>query len=147
MDGVNIDGVFVTPLKIIANPKGEILHGMKKSDVGYNEFGEAYFSTIHKGDIKAWKRHSLMTLNLMVPSGSVRFVLFDDRKNSLSFGKFDEVIISKENYSRLTIPPGVWMGFQGLDNQNMLLNIADIQHDPKEQENISIEESHINFNW
>ena len=41
-----IDGVQLTALKIINLENGDVLHGMKKNDLGFNGFGEAYFSEI-----------------------------------------------------------------------------------------------------
>jgi dTDP-4-dehydrorhamnose 3,5-epimerase len=122
-----IDGVQLTALKIINLENGDVLHGMKKNDLGFNGFGEAYFSEIKYNKIKAWKRHSSMTLNLVVPSGKVRFVIYDNRTNSKSYGVFQEVVLSKENYFRLTIPPKLYVAFQGIsDSTNILLNIANI---------------------
>ena len=107
-------------------------------------FGEAYFSQVDKGAVKAWKCHKKMTLNLIVPVGEVRFVLFDDRE--ISNVQFQEIIISKNNYSRLTVPPMIWVGFQGLsDGGSMLLNIADIEHDPNEVDRKEIDK--INYDW
>ena len=47
-----IEGVILTPLKQIVNPKGDLYHAMKQSDNGYKSFGEAYFSTVIKDEIK-----------------------------------------------------------------------------------------------
>ena len=52
-----IKDVIVTRLNVIDTPGGNVLHGMKKSSSGYSGFGEAYFSQIDRGAIKAWKRH------------------------------------------------------------------------------------------
>jgi dTDP-4-dehydrorhamnose 3,5-epimerase len=148
MDIINIEGIYITSLKCIQHPKGDIMHGMKKSDPGFNGFGEAYFSSVIKNEIKAWKRHSLMTLNLIVPEGEIKFVIYDDRESSKTAGAFQELVLSKKNYKRLTIPPNVWLGFQGVGSGlNLLLNLANIEHDPNEQENISIENSVIAYNW
>jgi dTDP-4-dehydrorhamnose 3,5-epimerase len=117
---------------------------MREFDAGYTNFGEAYFSEVNSNAIKAWKRHKEMTLNLVVPVGRIRFILFDDREESN--GIFQEVVISKENYCRLTVPPMIWMGFQGLSiGSSMLLNIADIKHNPTEVDRKKTEE--IKFNW
>lgn len=141
-----INGVLLTPLKVINVQEGNILHGMKCSDAGYSGFGEAYFSMIKSGAIKAWKRHNLMSLNLVVPLGAIRFVLFDDRQNSRSNGLFQQVTLSTKNYYRLTVPPLVWMGFQGVyEDTSMLLNIADIEHVPEEADRKEMSE--INFDW
>jgi dTDP-4-dehydrorhamnose 3,5-epimerase len=147
--GAMIDGVLVTPLKEIGHPKGNILHVIKKYDPGYVEFGEVYFSTVLSGMIKAWKRHLRMTLNLVCPVGVIRFVLYDDRPGSRTFGNFQETILSRrKNYARLTIPPGIWMGFEGKsEGESLLLNFSDMPHDPAEQENVPIDESHIVFDW
>ena len=83
-----MDGVILTPLKQIPHQKGDIFHAMKKSDIGFDGFGEAYFSTINKGEIKGWKKHTKMTLNLIVPVGEIEFVLFDNRENSQTYNKF-----------------------------------------------------------
>ena len=139
-----IKDVLITKLDVIDTPGGSVMHAMKESSIGYSGFGEAYFSQVNKGAVKAWKRHKKMTLNLMVPLGEVRFVLFDDRE--MLSAQFQEIIISKNNYCRLTVPPMIWMGFQGLSNGNsMLLNIADIEHDPNEVDQKEIEK--INYNW
>ena len=85
-----------------------------------------------------------MTLNLTVPVGKVRFVLFDER--IVSDKKFQEIIISKDNYCRLTVPPMIWLGFQGIsDGKSLLLNIASIIHNPNEIEKKNIEQ--IKFDW
>ena len=139
-----IKDLSITPLDIIETTGGNVLHAMKESDAGYVSFGEVYFSEINSNAIKAWKRHREMTLNLVVPVGKIRFVLFDDREGSNN--KLQEIIISRDNYCRLTVPPMVWMGFQGLsDSMSMLLNMANIKHNPAEVDTKNIEE--IEFNW
>ncbi len=141
-----IEGLILTPLKQINHPKGDIYHGMKKSDDGFFGFGEAYFSTISKDEIKGWKKHTEMVLNLVVPIGEVEFVVYDDRKKSLTFNKFFSIKLSQRNYKRLTIPAGVWMAFRGISSEtNMLLNIASIEHDPTEALVKGLNE--INYDW
>ena len=134
MDKVNIDGIITTPLKKIPHPKGNIFHCMKNIDNGYSGFGEAYFSTIKSGQIKGWNKHLKMTLNLIVPVGSVTFVVFDNRKRSPSKGYFQEVGLSSKDYNRLTIEPGLWIAFKGgiFKKENLILNIANLVHDPTE---------------
>ena len=139
-----IKDLLITPLDIIETPGGNVMHAMKEIDTGFFGFGEAYFSEIKPGSIKAWKRHREMTLNLIVPLGEVKFVLFDDRKGSNN--RFQEVIISKENYCRLTVPPMIWVGFKGLSSfKSILLNIASIPHNPKEVDKKEIDK--IEFDW
>ena len=139
-----IDGVIITPLKVIKVDEGSVFHGIKSSDKGYVSFGEAYFSCIKSGEIKGWKRHQKMTLNIIVPVGEIQFALFDDRNNSEN--KFQDVVLSLNNYCRLTVPPMVWMAFKGLsDSESLLLNIASIAHNPNESESKKLNE--IEFIW
>jgi len=135
-----LDGVILTSLKQIHNQKGDVFHAMKKSDNGFDGFGEAYFSTINKNDIKGWKKHTEMTLNLVVPVGEIEFVIFDDVVND-----FLNVRLSQNNYHRLTVRPNLWMAFKGIGDNNMLLNIASIEHDPKESVNLELDE--IAYEW
>jgi dTDP-4-dehydrorhamnose 3,5-epimerase len=137
---VIMDGVILTPLKRIPNPKGDILHAMKISDEGYNGFGEAYFSSVHQSDIKGWKKHSKMTLNLVVPQGAVEFVIYNEQSQ-----KFMSVELSEKNYQRLTIAPGLWLAFKGVEANNILLNLASIEHDPNEAVNLNLED--IKYEW
>jgi dTDP-4-dehydrorhamnose 3,5-epimerase len=131
---VEIRGVTLTPLKIIHLAEGDVFHALKVNDNGYVGFGEAYFSTIHAGVIKPWKRHRKMTLNLVVIKGLIRFVVHDDRLNSSTLGVTAEYLVGlPDNYSRLTIAPGLWMSFQGMATEtSVLLNLADMSHDPGE---------------
>ena len=140
MGTVNIDSIEVTPLKRISVAGGDVLHAMKCTDPGFVGFGEAYFSIIEKGVVKAWKRHLQMTLNLIVPLGSVRFVFVDGD------GRLREEVIGENGYARLTVPPGIWFGFQGgSSSYSLLLNVADIPHTPDEVERKEINE--IEFDW
>ena len=147
MDIVNkIKGVILTPLRIIDHPLGDVYHGMKKSDNGFNGFGEAYFSTIKHNVVKQWKKHTKMTLNLIVPMGEIRFVMYDDRENSPTRGNYMDVFLSKNNYYRLTVPPDIWLAFKGMSTEtNLLLNMANLEHDSNEV--IRKELSEIPFNW
>jgi dTDP-4-dehydrorhamnose 3,5-epimerase len=135
-----LDGVILTPLKQIHNPKGDIFHAMKKSDDGFDGFGEAYFSTIYKDDIKGWKKHNEMTLNLVVPFGEIEFVVYDENSK-----EFFSVVLSQNNYQRLTVNSGLWVAFRGYDQNSMLLNLASIEHDPSEAVNIDLSE--IKYRW
>lgn len=128
-----ICGVTLTVLKRIPTPGGDVLGAMKHTDTGFAGFGEAYFSIVKPGAVKAWKYHKRMTLNLVVPVGTVRFVIRDDRASSPSNGLIEQVTLSPSNYQRLTIPPMIWFGFQGIGAIDaMLLNLANIAHDPLE---------------
>ena len=137
---VTVNEIITTPLKRIPVIGGDVLHAMRKSDLGFAGFGESYFSQVERDTVKAWKRHIHMTLNLIVPIGKVRFVFMDNK------GSFREEILGEDNYARLTVPPGLWFGFQGVsENTALVLNIANIEHSPDEVEHNEL--NNINYNW
>ena len=128
-----MDGVIITPLKKIYHPKGNVFHAIKKSDNGFYDFGEAYFSTINKDDIKGWKKHANMILNIIVPIGEIEFVIYSENSK-----EFLNIKLSQDNYQRLTIQPNLWVAFKGKREFNMLLNIANIEHTIAESETINL---------
>lgn len=141
-----IDGLTITPLKKIKHEKGDVYHALKCSEESFTQFGEAYFSTVQSGVVKGWKKHTEMKMNLVVPVGSIRFVLFDDRPESSTNGVFYEITLSHDNYCRMTVAPGIWMAFQGQGHElNLLLNIASIEHSPVEAKTAVLES--ISYNW
>lgn len=129
-----IKGVILTKLKTVESTEGAVLRYLRYNDKGFNEFKEAYFSTVKKDKIKPWKRHLKMTLNIAVPIGKIKFVLYDERTSSPTRKIFNQYILSPENFYRLTVPPNVWMAFRGLEKENLLANTADLIHDPDEVE-------------
>ena len=141
-----ISGMSLTPLKQINNEKGDIFHVLKSSELSFTGFGEAYFSTVICNEIKGWKKHTKMKMNLVVPVGEIRFVFFDDRRKSKTLDSYYSINLSPENYYRITIPENIWMAFQGISKgTNLLLNIANIEHDPGEAINASLQEN--DYDW
>ena len=131
--------VEVSQKSVIAGVNGNVLHALKETDGSFKRFGEAYFSTIDYGQIKGWKRHRLMTLNLFVPFGEVVFTVFDDRIKSQE-AVLSQYTLSREQYGCLTVPPMIWVAFKGLgEKESIILNIADIMHDPQEVDRLSVD--------
>ena len=139
---VMLDRILVTPLKRITTAGGDVLHAMRRDDQGYAGFGEAYFSIIEKGVVKAWKCHARMTLNLIVSVGTIRFIFHVPHAEPA----FREEVIGEQRYARLTVPPGIWFGFQGLAApHSLVLNLASIPHDPGETFRKALHD--ISFDW
>ena len=118
--------------------KSEHGHVDKLATVGDFEIGEIYVSNIGQGLVSAWKRHTLMTSNLKVVAGKVRFVFLEG-------STFSEVVLSHGSTDVLRVEPGTWMGFQGLESQNSILNMASMTHNPDEIERAPIDR--FDFRW
>lgn len=136
-----LDSLTITPLARIGTAGGDVMHAMKQSDPGFAGFGEAYFSWVNAGSVKAWKRHLRMTMNVVVPVGRVRFVF-----HAAGTQAYRAEVIGADRYVRITVPPGIWFGFQGLQApQSLVLNVASIPHDPAEVERKALDELH--YDW
>ena len=139
---------FLTDLRKINQDSGVVMHAIKASSTGFEGFGEAYFSTVSKGMVKGWKLHSKMTLNIVVPCGEIRFIIHDGCSTGIEgtgISPIMDIALGINNYKRLTVPPNYWMAFIGLgDDLNLLMNVADIEHDPCESVNKNLNEFRVN---
>lgn len=147
--GKIIAGVEVTALRQTVDTRGAVLHMMRCDEPGFSRFGECYFSEILPKVIKAWKLHRLQTQRLAVPVGRVRLVIYDGRKASPTQGQVMELELGRPDaYERVTIPPGLWYGFACIsDAPALLVNCADLPHDPTESEMTAINNSEIPYGW
>lgn len=143
-----IEGVIVQQLKQIADERGKVMHMLRCDSPLFDNFGEIYFSVIYKDAIKAWKLHQKMTLNLAVPFGNIKLVLFDNRQKSSTGGEIQELSIGQNNYCLVKIPPMIWTGFQGIAGPvSIIANCATLPHDPDEVNTLGPFDDSIPFKW
>ncbi len=143
-----IDGVFINPLKVLPDERGQIMHMLRTDSPHFERFGEIYFSMVYPGVVKGWHLHKKMTLNYAVPVGMVKLVLYDDRAGSPTRGNLMELFIGQSNYVLVTIPPGVWNGFKGIGVVPALVaNCATIPHDPEEIVRLDPFNNPIPYDW
>lgn len=143
-----IDGVILTPLRQIFDERGKVMHMLREDSPVFTRFGEIYFSCTHPGVVKAWHLHKEMTLNYAVIHGEIKFVLFDDRPQSLTRGEIQEFFISPENYMLVTVPPLIWNGFKGIGTQAAIVaNCSTLPHSPDELERRSASDASIPYDW
>ena len=149
-----IDGVQIYPLKVIPDSRGRILHYMKKDHPAFVDFDiqEVYFSVIYPDAIKAWHRHTKMTLNYVVPMGNIKLVLYDQRADSPTAYETQEIYLGENSSHQLVrIPPMIWNGFMAVGGQTALVaNITNLIHDPKEIERLNPEKrgnDSIPYDW
>ena len=143
-----IDGVLVQPLNKIETDAGDLLPMMRNDADYFQGFGEIYFSTMKGGTIKAWRMHSRMQQNFVVPTGQVRLVIFDDREGSRTKGAISEYILSREDYFLVRIPVELWYGFQNLSgSESLIANMSSIPHDANEIFRLPVEAKEIPYEW
>jgi dTDP-4-dehydrorhamnose 3,5-epimerase len=143
-----ISGMEIAPLRIIGDERGAVMHMLRADAPHFSSFGEIYFSTVHRGVVKGWKRHLRMTLSLAVPVGRVRLVVFDDRVDSATAGQSADVTLGGDNYCLVVVPPGVWTAFQGTgEGTSLLANCASIPHSPDEAETRRLDDPPVAIDW
>ena len=143
-----IHDVKITPLKILSDSRGSVMHMMRNDSKIFESFGEIYFSTIFKDSIKAWHLHKESTLNYVCIKGAVKLVLFDERPESPTKGKYQEINLSPKNYFLVTIPPNIWNGFKGLyEPESIIANCADVPHKANEINRMHPTDKSIPYDW
>jgi dTDP-4-dehydrorhamnose 3,5-epimerase len=143
-----IEGVKIIPKKQIIDERGKIMHMMRNDDPNFTKFGEIYFSYSHPNTVKAWNLHKIMTVNYVCVIGKIKLVLFDDRPESSTKGELQEIFLTTENYSLVTVPARVWNGFKSVENKfSIIANCSDIPHEAEEMSRKPFDDPYFNYNW
>ena len=137
-----IDGVRVTPLKILKDDRGQVMHMLRTDAPHFKKFGEVYFSGVNVGVTKGWKVHTRAEGNLAVPHGRVRCVLYDSREESTTYGEFMDVVLgsSDDAYRLLTVPAGVALAWRNVGTDTAIVaNCATEPHTPDEGKTLPLD--------
>lgn len=143
-----IKDVNLIPLKQIPDERGKIMHMLRCDDPHFKKFGEIYFSVAYPGVIKGWHLHKKMTLNYAVIQGMIKLVLYDNRDDSPTKDKVQEIFTGEDNYCLIQIPPGVTNGYKTIGVKPAIVaNCATLPHDPNEMIRIDPFENDIPYDW
>jgi dTDP-4-dehydrorhamnose 3,5-epimerase len=81
-------------------------------------------------------------------SGVIKLALYDDRPESPTRGKVQELFVGDSNYVLVRVPPGVWNGFKGVGvTPAIVANCATIPHDPEEITRLDPNDPRIPYDW
>jgi len=143
-----IQGVFIHPLKQIADERGKVMRMLRRDDPWFERFGEIYFSLAYPSVIKGWHLHKEVTLNYAVIKGMIKLVLYDDRENSPTRGTLQEIFTGEDHYCLITIPPKIWNGFKAIGmGPALVANCSTEPHDPSEIERLEPFTDKIPYDW
>lgn len=143
-----IEGVVVSPRRIIPDERGKVVHMLKATDPEFERFGEIYFSFVYPGVIKGWHLHREMVIHYAVPVGQIKLVLFDDREGSKTRGELMEIFLGQDAHALVKVPVQVWNGFKGVGTvPAVVANCASIPHDPHEIERLDPFDARIPYDW
>jgi len=90
-----------------------------------------------KNTIRAFHKNFFETKYFIVISGSVKFVLVDDRPHSPTYRQQEKIILTSEKPAVLIVPPEIYNGWKALSNDALLLGIADTTMAEHKDERVS----------
>ena len=82
-----------------------------------------------------------------VIKGKIFDVAVDLRKNSKTFGKVYNCILSEKNSKSIFIPEGFAHGFQGLEKENYIIYSCTNYRDKNNEVAINVNDKNINIKW
>ena len=84
---------------------------------------------------------------ISVIKGKILDVALDLRKNSKTFGKYFEIILSEKNCKSIYIPEGFAHGFSCLDKENIVIYSCTKYRYQKGERGILWNDKSLNINW
>ena len=118
-----IEGVMVQPCKRVNNERGFLQEIIGDKDAIFTEFGQTYITLTHKDIVKAWYLHKVQIDYIFVIKGVMCLTLYDQRPDSVTYKKVNEIIIDANDPKIVKIPPGLWHGFKALQEDLLLLHV------------------------
>ncbi len=116
-----IEGVKVKKLRVIPDERGMLMEMVRCDDEDFIKFGQVYMTTAYPGVVKGWHYHRKQYDNMVVVMGMMKIVLYDNRKDSPTFGEVNEFFAGAHNPVRITIPPNVCHGFKCISTEEALV--------------------------
>ncbi len=113
-----IEGVKTKQMRVIPDERGWLMEILRCDDDCFIKFGQVYLTTAYPGVVKAWHMHKIQTDNFCCIHGMMKVVLYDDRKDSPTFGEVNEFFIGEKNPMLITIPPLVYHGFKTIGTES-----------------------------
>ena len=116
-----ISGVKIKKLKVIPDERGRLMEILREDDELFSRFGQVYMTTAYPGVVKGWHYHKKQFDNMAVVKGMMKIVLYDGRKDSLTFGELNEFIAGEHNPILVHIPPLVYHGFKCISAEEAIV--------------------------
>lgn len=144
-----IEGVMLKKLVRHKDERGFFEEIIRVTDAFFKEgFGQLSHSTMYPGVIKAWHVHKTQVDWWYMAKGTIKAVLYDARKDSLTFGKLQEFTMGEfgENMV-LKIPPGVAHGCKVLGDTAELVYVTSGVYNEEEEGRIPHDDPTIGYDW
>jgi dTDP-4-dehydrorhamnose 3,5-epimerase len=145
-----IDGVMAKQLRFIPDERGRLMEIMRKDDDFFVDFGQVYLTTTYPQVVKAWHYHKKQDDFITCVKGSLKLVLYDDRKDSPTCGEVNEFFIGDYNPMLIKVPKAVYHGWKCVSlEEALVVNIPTEPYDRKNPDEYRVD-AHVNeipYKW
>jgi dTDP-4-dehydrorhamnose 3,5-epimerase len=145
-----IEGVAVRGARVMPDERGRLGEIMRADDPWFVKFGQVYFTTTYPGVVKAWHFHRKQTDHFYVAKGLIKIALYDERKESASYGEVNELYLGEHRAGLVRIPPGVQHGWMCVgETEAYIINVVSEMYDHKDPDEFRTppHENHIPYDW
>ena len=149
-----IDGVVIQELRFFADKRGFLVEILRNDNRLFETFGQVYMTACTKGVAKAWHYHKHQTDIFFCTWGVALVVLYDQRKESKTFGEIQEIVLECPSHGKsvniIKIPPLVVHGFTSLSEpEARIINIPNKLYDYKNPDEMRInwDSPEIPYQW
>lgn len=154
-----IDGVKIKELRVFKDipdteeqtEKPGFLMEVVRDDEGLlKKFGQTTFTVAYKDTIKAFHWHKEQDDLWFIASGRAAIVLYDQRKDSPTYGETQVVYAGTDDYKVVLIPIGVVHGYKVLSDEPCLLFYhvtKAYNRESPDEERIDPFDKEIGFDW
>ena len=142
-----IDGVAVKKLKTHCDERGLFRELIRCTDDFFTPgFGQLSHSLVNEGVVKAWHAHVEQSQWNYVVNGLIRVALYDNRKDSKTYGEFMEFQCGDMHDPKVYFfPPGVLHGYKCLKGPMNIIYVTSGTYDLNDE--IRIQHSEVNYDW
>ena len=145
-----IEGVVIKKLRVIPDERGRLMEILRSDDEIFHTFGQAYMTTAYPDAVKGWHYHKVQSDNMACIKGMMKFVLYDMREDSKTYGEVQEFFAGEHNPILIHIPPYVCHGFKCVSEQEaIVINVptAVYHYESPDEYRIDPHNNEIPYDW
>jgi len=148
--GKLIDGVLARRAKVMCDERGRLSEIMRADDPWFEKFGQVYVTTTYPGVVKAWHYHKKQTDHFYVIKGMLKVALYDERKDSPTYGTVNELYLGEHCPGLVRIPPCVQHGWMCIsETEAYIVNVVSEAYNYADPDEFRTHphDNHIPYDW
>jgi len=145
-----IEGVKIKKMVKHVDDRGFLAEVLRDDEKLMKKFGQSTFTKTHPGVIKAFHWHKKQDDLWFIFDGDAQVVLYDLRKDSLTYKKTQIIYAGEEDLKLIIIPKGIAHGYRVLGKKPVkMIYYTTESYDPKnpDEERMPFDDQEIGFDW